>query len=151
MNPAATQVDTHSMPLCCPNPFRPALGVLAFAVLLASAAAQAPADLPSAPEPQIHSTRSPQQVALLPPGPLLDEGIPLSAGDAGAAASEGVDGQPETAPVLSMAPHSEDARYWVSGQANSIFQMHGHFRSPYEGPNSLQDIFEYKASEVATL
>ncbi len=50
-----------------------------------------------------------------------------------------------------MAPHSEGGRYWVSGQANSIFQMHGHFHSPYEGANSLRDIFEYKASEVGTL
>ena len=54
-------------------------------------------------------------------------------------------------PILTMAPHSESGRYWVSGQANSIFQMHGHFHSPYEGANSLQDTFETKASEVATL
>jgi len=54
-------------------------------------------------------------------------------------------------PILTMAPHSESARYWVSGQANSIFQMHGHFHSPYEGANSLRDTFETKASEVATL
>jgi hypothetical protein len=54
-------------------------------------------------------------------------------------------------PVLTMAPHSEGGRYWVSGQANSIFQMHGHFHSPYEGVNSLQNTFETKASEVATL
>ena len=47
--------------------------------------------------------------------------------------------------------HSESSRYWISGQANSIFQMHGHFHSPYEGPNSLIDDFEAKASEVATL
>ena len=50
-----------------------------------------------------------------------------------------------------MAPHPESARYWVSGQANSIFQMHGHFRSPYQGANSLRETFEAKASEVATL
>jgi high affinity Mn2+ porin len=54
-------------------------------------------------------------------------------------------------PELTMAPHSQSARYWISGQANSIFQMHGHFHSPYEGANSLRDIFETKASEVATL
>jgi len=54
-------------------------------------------------------------------------------------------------PILTMAPHSESGRYWVSGQANSIFQMHGHFHSPYEGANSLRDTFETKASEVATL
>lgn len=50
-----------------------------------------------------------------------------------------------------MAPHSEDPRYWISGQANTIAQMHGHFRSPYEGPNSLINHFELKESEVATL
>jgi len=50
-----------------------------------------------------------------------------------------------------MAPHSRTGRYWVSGQANSIFQMHGHFRSPYEGTNSLHNTFETKASEIATL
>ena len=61
------------------------------------------------------------------------------------------DREAEAAPYCTMAPHSETARYWVSGQANSIFQMHGHFHSPYEGPNSLIDDFETKASEVATL
>jgi high affinity Mn2+ porin len=50
-----------------------------------------------------------------------------------------------------MAPHPDGQRWWVSGQANSIFQMHGNFHSPYEGANSLRDTFETKASEVATL
>jgi hypothetical protein len=58
---------------------------------------------------------------------------------------------PPEAEMLTMFPHSDTAPYWVSGQANSIFQSHGHFRSPYEGTNSLRDVFEYKASEVATL
>ena len=53
--------------------------------------------------------------------------------------------------VVTMAPHSESGRYWVSGQANGILQMHGHFHSPYRGPNSLIDDFETKASEVGTL
>jgi high affinity Mn2+ porin len=56
----------------------------------------------------------------------------------------------EPAP-LTMLPHSQSAPYWISGQANSIFQAHGHFHSPYEGTNSLRNTFEYKASEVATL
>ena len=51
---------------------------------------------------------------------------------------------------VSLFPHSETGRYWISGQANSIFQMHGHFHSPYQGPHSLIDDFETKASEVAT-
>ncbi len=58
---------------------------------------------------------------------------------------------PQDEPPLTMFPHSEATRYWVSGQANSIFQMHGHFHSPYESANSLRDTLEYKASEVATL
>src|ERR1039458_10768868 len=58
---------------------------------------------------------------------------------------------PPEAETLTMFPHPDAARYWVSGQANSIFQMHGHFHSPYEGVNSLQNTFETKASEVATL
>jgi len=58
---------------------------------------------------------------------------------------------PPEAEMLTMLPHSDSAPYWISGQANGIFQMHGHFHSPYEGVNSLRNIFEYKASEVATL
>jgi high affinity Mn2+ porin len=73
----------------------------------------------------------------------------------GAASEHGAELETPAAPpeaeMLTMFPHSDTAPYWVSGQANSIFQAHGHFRSPYEGTNSLLDIFEYKASEVATL
>jgi hypothetical protein len=58
---------------------------------------------------------------------------------------------PSSDSIRTMAPHSETSRYWISGQANSIFQMHGHFHSPYENDNSLRNMFETKASEVATL
>jgi high affinity Mn2+ porin len=77
----------------------------------------------------------------------------LNAVQAVAQSNDGSSGSGEagTSDLITMFPHSEGARYWVSGQANSIVQMHGHFRSPYEGPNSLIDDFETKASEVATL
>lgn len=52
---------------------------------------------------------------------------------------------------LTFFPHSDTARYWISGQANGIFQLHGNFHSLYQGPNSFTAPFEYKASEVATL
>ncbi|MGB8481496.1 MAG: carbohydrate porin [Acidobacteriaceae bacterium] len=52
---------------------------------------------------------------------------------------------------LTFFPHSDTARYWISGQANSIFQLHGNFHSPYQGPNSFTAPLEYKASEVGTL
>ncbi|MGA2538346.1 MAG: carbohydrate porin, partial [Terracidiphilus sp.] len=78
--------------------------------------------------------------------------LEFAAGSNDSPNAEGVTpvGPPE-AETLTMLPHSDTAPYWVSGQANSIFQIHGHFHSPYEGVNSLRDIFEYKASEVATL
>ena len=57
---------------------------------------------------------------------------------------------PET-PVVTMFPHPEDARYWISGQANVVFQGRLPFHSPYEGPNSFRNSAEYKTSMVGTL
>jgi hypothetical protein len=56
-----------------------------------------------------------------------------------------------SAPVLTMAPHPESSRYWLSGQANIVFQGRLPFHSPYEGANSFQAGAEYKVSEVGTL
>jgi high affinity Mn2+ porin len=121
--------------------------------------AQAGQSIPQAPIPQTVPDDQAQagcdfqlawQIPLRPPFVPLQDNVPVptteAASDPSAAPAESVN-----PPVLSMAPHTEVGRYWVSGQANSIFQMHGHFHSPYEGTNSLRDIFEYKASEVATL
>ena len=47
--------------------------------------------------------------------------------------------------------HPENSRYLVSGQANIIFQGHGPFHSPYEGPNSFLSRGEYKTSLLGTL
>ncbi len=55
----------------------------------------------------------------------------------------------ETAPT--MFPHSETSRFYIAGQANIIFQAHGPFHSPYEGPNSLLARGEYKPSLLGTL
>jgi high affinity Mn2+ porin len=63
------------------------------------------------------------------------------------------DAQPEAeAPAApTMFPHSDASWYFISGQANIIFQAHGPFHSPYEGPNSLLSRGEYKTSLVGTL
>ncbi len=53
--------------------------------------------------------------------------------------------------MLTMAPHPEGARYWISGQTNVIFQGRLPFHSPYEGPNSFRNSAEYKTSFVNTL
>ena len=42
-------------------------------------------------------------------------------------------------------------RYWLSGQANIIFQGDLPFHSPYEGTNSFRNSAEYKTSLLGTL
>ncbi|UWZ83987.1 carbohydrate porin [Occallatibacter riparius] len=53
-------------------------------------------------------------------------------------------------PVVTMFPHPEGRRWWISGQANVIFQGRLPFHSPYEGPNSFRNSAEYKTSLVGT-
>lgn len=55
------------------------------------------------------------------------------------------------APTTTIFPHRDGARWWISGQANLIFQGHLPFHATYEGPNSLHDAGEYKTSYVGTL
>jgi high affinity Mn2+ porin len=51
-----------------------------------------------------------------------------------------------------MFPHlSNNTRYWLSGQANFIFQTHPPFHAPYSGTNSLDPHFENATSRVLTL
>ena len=54
-------------------------------------------------------------------------------------------------PVVTIAPHAEDSRWWISGQANIIYQGRLPFHSAYEGPNSFRNSAEYKTSLVGTL
>lgn len=101
------------------------------------------AQLPSAPEPQ--SPRLP-----VPPpatGSLQKDFDPAK--DPAAAAVTPTPA-PDT-PVLTMFPHAEDAWYWISGQANFIFQGRLPFHSLYQGPNSFRNSAEYKTSMVGTL
>jgi high affinity Mn2+ porin len=63
--------------------------------------------------------------------------------------------EPETpeAPVPpdTFFPHSQTAKWWISGQANFIFQAHGTFYSQYSGPNSFTAPTEHALSRVMTL
>ena len=52
---------------------------------------------------------------------------------------------------LTLFPHSETSRYWISGQANIILQWHPAFPAEYSGPNSLRDVGENATSKVYTL
>lgn len=52
---------------------------------------------------------------------------------------------------VTMFPHSESSPFWISGQANIIFQAHPPFHALYSGANSLSNAGEYKTSLVGTL
>ena len=54
-------------------------------------------------------------------------------------------------PLPALLPHPTDSRYWLTGQANFIFQTHPPFHAPYSGVNSLSPNYEKATSRVLTL
>jgi hypothetical protein len=52
---------------------------------------------------------------------------------------------------LSLFPHSESSRYWISGQANIILQWHPSFSAKYSGVNSMHPQAENATSKIYTL
>src|SRR5579859_5467849 len=54
-------------------------------------------------------------------------------------------------PLVTMLPHAEWDRLWLSGQANFISQWHPAFHSPYQGKNSLTPEAQDASSRVLTL
>jgi hypothetical protein len=112
--------------------------LLAAAGLLCAQAPGTDRPLPSAPEPHLGARTE---------ASLSPEQEQQSSGKAGRP-GPGLSHDPE---VVTMFPHPEDARYWVSGQANIIFQGRLPFHSLYQGPNSFGNSAEYKTSLVGTL
>ena len=53
--------------------------------------------------------------------------------------------------LTTIFPHSETSRWWISGQANVIFQAHPGFTAKYSGPHSLDSTAELATSSVTTL
>jgi high affinity Mn2+ porin len=51
----------------------------------------------------------------------------------------------------SMVPHFKSTRFWLSGQANFIFQTHPDFHADYSGRNSLSPHYDKATSRVLTL
>src|SRR5579863_2785430 len=51
----------------------------------------------------------------------------------------------------SMLPHLKDTRFWLSGQANFVFQTHPDFHALYSGPHSLNPNYEKATSRLMTL
>lgn len=61
------------------------------------------------------------------------------------------DAAPEDAGTESMLPHFKNTRYWLSGQANFIFQALPPFSALYSGKHSLGPNYEKATSRVMTL
>ena len=118
---------------------RSSLAILCLTLCVQSGQAQSSASRPSAPLPQAARVAGNLEATVEPPH---SDG-PVSGG--GAVAPFPAD------PEVTMLPHSSTAHYWVSGQANVIFQAHPPFHSPYQGTNSLHGAGEYKTSLVGTL
>jgi hypothetical protein len=113
-----------------------------------AAFAQAMDSLPSAPEAARMQFLASAQGAQFGPALPLDSqhgGIGRAPGDVSPVGRE-----PQDAPLVSMVPHPEGSRYWISGQANIIFQGNLPFHSTYEGTNSFRNAAEYKTSLIGT-
>jgi hypothetical protein len=78
--------------------------------------------------------------------PSKDTSIALTS-DSGAAAAN-ADSQPNPNYLFD---HSQTSRFWISGQANFIYQYHPSFTSPYSGANSFSSAAEGETSHVFTL
>ena len=52
---------------------------------------------------------------------------------------------------LTLLPHPDDTGYWISGQANVVFQWHPSFPAKYTGPNSLSPGAQSATTHVLTL
>jgi len=58
---------------------------------------------------------------------------------------------PDTNNPESLFPRFKNSRFWLSGQANFIFQTHPDFNAPYSGPHSLDPDYEKATSRLLTL
>jgi high affinity Mn2+ porin len=70
--------------------------------------------------------------------------------DAATSASASPDAPADDDPE-SMLPHFKTSRFWLSGQANFVFQAHPSFPALYSGPHSLSPHYEKALSRVLTL
>jgi high affinity Mn2+ porin len=107
--------------------------LLSFALVLLSFATASAAQDQAAAESQ-SASQNPEQTS------PAQQRLPDAAGET-----------PESDPLPVMFPHPENDRYWISGQANFIFQAHPGFHALYSGPHSFQSQFEHATSRVLTL
>ncbi len=83
-------------------------------------------------------------------------GLALAAAVAAAQAPDSNAGQsttttPTPGTPLTLFPHSDTSRYWISGQANVVLQGHPAFAAKYSGSNSLTPWAQSATTHVLTL
>jgi hypothetical protein len=90
----------------------------------------------------------------------LTLGLALAAGVAAAQAPNSTPGQSpdqsnddasKPGDPATVFPHSDTARYWISGQVNVILQWHPSFQAQYSGTNSLTSWAQSATTHVMTL
>lgn len=69
----------------------------------------------------------------------------------GSAAADQTPAPSKSGELLTLFPHSDTSRYWISGQANLVFQWHPSFPAAYSGPHSFRSTAESATSKVYTL
>jgi high affinity Mn2+ porin len=121
-------------------PFRlPAACILALGLALAPTALHSQA----APLPETPAPQAARQTRFSTPPPT---GL-----DAGSSILTPTESGRQTAPIVSLFPHPDNSQWWLSGQANIIFQGRPAFHASYQGPNSFRNSAEYKTSMIGTL
>ncbi len=114
--------------------------IFAFLIAISSAALGSPVAAQTA-----QPTGTDAQTSTPAPAPqsTAETGSPVPAADADTNANSG--------DVLTLFPHSQTSRYWISGQANVVLQWHDSFPAAYNGTNSFKPIAENATSKVYTL
>jgi high affinity Mn2+ porin len=135
---------TRQGPFMSAHPFRLTIWffLLAGVALIAGtqAAGQESDGLPMAPEPQLAVKAAIPYIDFWGLLPQQMDNSPAE--EKSSAADES---------VVTMFPHPEAARWWLSGQANFILQGRLPFHSAYQGANSFRNSAEYKVSMVGTV
>jgi high affinity Mn2+ porin len=116
---------------------------LCLAPLLVPAFAQQPA-------PQAQSQTQTQQAGESQPPQPQSSTAPATE-QTKVQAAEAAAADPSSEDVETLVPHFKDTRFWLSGQANFIFQLHPSFPAAYSGVHSLRPIFESATSRVVTV
>jgi high affinity Mn2+ porin len=92
-----------------------------------------------------------------PPKQIAAQGTPKDTPDTNNQAqqtsdsSSAADNNSDSGDRLTLFPHSETSRYWISGQANVVMQWHSRFPAPYTGPNSLTPWPQSATTHILTL